>query len=108
MASEDNFTIKIHGRGGHASSPHVGIDPLIPAAQIILGLQTIVSRNANPLEPAVVSVTELHTDGAHNAIPSNIVMTGDTRSTSPEMQALIEIRMRTICGACLRYGRGSQ
>ena len=109
MASEDNFTIKIHGRGGHASSPHVGIDPLIPAAQIILGLQTIVSRNANPLEPAVVSVTELHTDGAHNAIPSNIVMTGDTRSTSPEMQALIEIRMRTIVEhACAMAGAASE
>lgn len=105
MASEDNFTIKIHGRGGHASSPHVGIDPLIPAAQIILGLQTIVSRNANPLKPAVVSVTELHTDGAHNAIPSNIVMTGDTRSTSPEMQTLIETRMQAIVEhACAMAG----
>ncbi len=101
MGSEDNFTITIHGKGGHASSPHLGTDPLVTAAQVILGLQTIVARNASPLHPLVVSCTELHTDGAHNAIPSNVTITGDTRSTSPEDQALIENRMRAICqGIC--------
>ena len=84
-SSEDNFTIKIHGRGGHASGPHLTIDPLVIASEIILALQSIVSRNAAPTETAVVSCTELYMDGAHNAIPSK------------EMQKLIEDRMRAIC-----------
>lgn len=105
MASEDNFTIQIHGKGGHASSPHMGTDPLVIASQVILGLQTIVSRNASPLQSAVVSCTEIHTDGAHNALPSNVVITGDTRSFSPEMQELIETRMRGVCeGICTAGG----
>ncbi len=105
MASEDDFTIRIHGKGGHASSPHMGVDPLVIASQVILGLQTIVSRNASPLQSAVISCTELHTDGAHNALPSNVVITGDTRSFSPEMQALIEKRMRSVCeGICEANG----
>ncbi len=96
MASEDNFTIRIKGKGSHASSPHMGVDPLVIAAQIILHLQTIVSRNANPLDQAVISCTELHTDGVHNAIPSNVEILGDTRSCTNEMQELIETRMREI------------
>jgi len=97
MASEDNFTIRIGGRGAHASAPHLAIDPLVISAQVILGLQTIVSRKVNPLDSAVISCTELHTDGAHNAIPSNVVITGDTRSYSPQMQALLEEQMRAVC-----------
>lgn len=100
MASEDNFTIKIKGRGFHASSPHMGKDPLVIASEMILAFQTIVSRNANPLDPAVISCTEIHTDGAHNAVPTNVVITGDTRSTTPEMQKLIEDRMRRIAYGC--------
>ncbi len=109
MASEDNFTIRIKGKGGHASSPHLGIDPLVTAAQIILALQTVVSRSANPLDPAVISCTEIHTDGVHNAIPSNVEILGDTRSFSPAMQALIEKRMRGICeGICQMNGAGCE
>lgn len=97
MASEDNFAIQIHGKGAHASSPHMGIDPLVTAAEIIMQLQTIASRSADPLQPVVVSCTELFTDGAHNAIPSHVTLLGDTRSYSPVMQQLIEDRMRVIC-----------
>lgn len=105
MASEDNFTITIHGRGGHASSPHLGVDPLVVAAQIILALQAIPARSVNPVHPVVISCTELHTDGAHNAIPSNVIITGDTRSTSPEDQVLLEERMRKVCeGICAANG----
>lgn len=101
MASEDNFTIRIKGKGGHASSPHWGVDPLVTASEIILALQSVVSRNTNPLLPAVISCTEFHTDGAHNAIPSNVTITGDTRSCSPDVQKLIENRMRSISeGIC--------
>ncbi len=105
MASEDNFTVEIQGKGGHASSPHMGIDPLVAASQVILGFQTIVSRNANPLESAVISCTEIFTDGAHNAIPSNVKILGDTRSFSPEMQKLIETRMEAVAkGVCQAAG----
>lgn len=101
MASEDNFVIKIKGKGCHASSPHLGNDPLVIAAEIILALQTIVSRNASPLDNAVISCTEITTDGIRNAIPSNVIIKGDTRSFTPKVQALIEDRMRKICiGIC--------
>jgi len=95
-SSEDNFTINIKGKGGHASAPHLGIDPLVTAAEVIMGLQTIVSRNVNPLETAVVTCTELYMDGIHNATPSNVKILGDTRSYTPAMQELIEKRMRAI------------
>lgn len=97
LASEDNFTIKIKGKGTHAARPHMGKDPLVIAAEIILALQTIISRNLDPSVPAVISCTEIHTDGIRNAIPSNVVITGDTRSYSPDVQAMLENRMRTIC-----------
>ncbi|MDQ0178094.1 M20 aminoacylase family protein [Bacillus chungangensis] len=97
MGSEDNFEIKIKGIGGHASAPQMGKDPLVTASEIILALQTIVARNVDPVDTAVVSCTEIHTDGIINAIPSNVVITGDTRSYRPEVQALLEKRMRLIC-----------
>ena len=109
MASEDNFVIKIKGRGCHASSPHLGIDPLVTAAEIILALQTVVARNVSPIDNAVVSCTEIHTDGIRNAIPSNVVIKGDTRSFSPKIQSLIEEKMRKICvGICEAHGAECQ
>ncbi|MEC5163134.1 MULTISPECIES: M20 aminoacylase family protein [unclassified Janthinobacterium] len=97
MASEDNFVIRIHGRGGHAARPHMAIDPLLVAAEIILALQTIVARAVDPADPAVLSCTEIHSDGIRNAIPGNVEIKGDTRSYSPHVQALLERRMREIC-----------
>ncbi len=105
MASEDNFVIHIKGRGGHASSPHRVVDPLVIGAEIVLALQTIVARSVDPQTPAVVSCTEFITDGIRNAIPSNVIIKGDTRSYSPAVQALLEQRMRAICaGICASYG----
>lgn len=105
MGSEDNFVIKIKGKGSHASSPHMGIDPLVTAAQVILGFQTIVSRNVSPLKQAVISCTELHTDGVHNAIPSNVEILGDTRSFATDVQVQLESRMRSVVeGICQANG----
>lgn len=105
MASEDNFVIRIKGKGAHASSPHMSVDPLVIAAEIILALQTIVARNLDPVETAVVSCTEIHTDGIRNAIPSNVEIKGDTRSFKPEVQKLLEDRMRKICESiCKMHG----
>lgn len=97
QASEDNFIITLKGKGGHASAPEIVKDPLVTAAEIICALQTIVSRNVTPTETAVISCTEIESDGAHNAIPSNVIIRGDTRSFTPEMSQLIEKRMEAIC-----------
>lgn len=96
MASEDNFTIHLRGRGGHSSAPHLLIDPLVISAEIITALQHVVARNIDPTATAVLSCTDLRTDGARNAIPSNVSITGDTRSFDPALQALLERRIRSI------------
>lgn len=96
MASEDNFTIHVHGRGGHASAPHLVIDPLAIGAEVITALQHVVARNVDPIATAVLSCTDLRTDGARNAIPSNVHITGDTRSFDLSVQALLERRIRSI------------
>jgi len=99
MASENLFEIEIAGRGGHASSPHLCIDPTVVAAQIILSLQTIASRTANPLESIVVSVTEILTDGARNVIPSNVTIKGDCRTFDEANTILVEKRLGEIANA---------
>ncbi|MFC5519551.1 M20 aminoacylase family protein [Polaromonas jejuensis] len=105
MASEDNFVIHVKGRGTHAARPHMGVDPLVIAAEIVLALQTIVSRSLDPSMPAVISCTEFITDGIRNAIPSNVIIKGDTRSYAPEVQALLEQRMREVSvGICSTHG----
>ncbi|WP_087723929.1 M20 aminoacylase family protein [Pandoraea sp. PE-S2T-3] len=105
MASEDNFVIRIRGKGTHAARPHMGIDPLLIGAEIVVALQTVVSRSVDPGESAVVSCTEFITDGIRNAIPTNVVIKGDTRSYTPDVQRLLETRMRDICmGICAMHG----
>ncbi len=96
MGSEDNFIIRIKGKGGHAARPHMGHDPLVIAAQIITALQTIVSRNIDPYLAAVISCTEIHTDGLRNVIPTHVEIKGDTRSYDPQVQKMLEDRMRTL------------
>lgn len=105
MASEDNFVIHIKARGTHAARPHMGTDPIVIASQIVLALQTIVSRNLDPGLQAVISCTEFITDGIRNVIPSNVTIKGDTRSYSREVQAMLEQRMRDISeGICHMHG----
>ena len=105
MASEDNFVIRITGRGGHAARPHMVIDPLVIGAEIVLALQTIVARSVDPRQSAVVSCTEFITDGIRNAIPGAVVIKGDTRSDDPGVQALLQARMRALCeGICQAHG----
>jgi hippurate hydrolase len=105
MTSEDIFVITITGRGGHASMPDRTVDPVVVAAQVIQGLQTIVSRSIGPQDWGVVSVTEMTTDGARNVIPSNVTIKGDCRALKAETQELIERRMREIVsGICAAHG----
>ena len=72
MASEDNFVIRITGRGGHAARPHLAIDPLVVAAEIILAPAIHRGPRGDPAEPAVVSCTEIRSDGIRNALPTHV------------------------------------
>jgi hippurate hydrolase len=105
MSAEDIFEITLTGQGGHASSPHWGREVMVPACALVMDLQTIVSRRIAPTETAVVSVTELITDGTRNALPGHARILGDARSFSPEVSATIEAEMRRIAeGIATQYG----
>lgn len=105
MASEDNFEIRITGRGGHSARPEATVDPIVVAAQVVLGLQTIVARNSEPAAPAVLSCTEVVTDGARNTIPTTATIRGDTRSFAPAVRSLLESRIREVAdGICAAHG----
>jgi len=96
MASFDIFEITVTGKGTHAALPHLGIDPVIAAAQIATGLQTITSRNTHPLDSAVVSVTQIHGGDTWNVIPDEVVLRGTTRSFRTEVQDAMEAAIRRI------------
>lgn len=104
-AFEDTFEIRIHGRGGHSSAPDLAIDPMVPAAELVLALQSIVARSLPPREPGVVSITELITDGARNVIPSTITLRGDARGYRDTVSEMIERRMAgTVSGVAAAHG----
>ncbi|WP_293572730.1 amidohydrolase [Phaeobacter sp.] len=104
-AFEDNFEIRITGRGGHASMPERAIDPIVAGAAIVTELQTIVSRSVPPAEHAVVSITDFETDGSRNILASNVVITGDCRGFNQQTSETIETRMRQIVeGICKAHG----
>jgi amidohydrolase len=105
MAAFDIFEIAVRGRGAHAAMPHLGVDPVVAAAQIVGGLQTIVSRTVNPLEGAVVSVTQIHGGDTWNVIPDEVVLRGTTRSFDPAVRDLLEPAIRRVAdGVCLSLG----
>jgi len=96
MAATDEFGITITGRGGHAAKPHETIDPIVCGTQIVSALQTIASRNADPLGSVVVSVTVFQGGNAFNVIPQEVTLRGTVRTLSPEMRDLAQERMETI------------
>ncbi|TSA14010.1 MAG: amidohydrolase [Betaproteobacteria bacterium] len=96
MAGGAFFDISVSGKGAHGARPETGIDPVIVAAHIAVALQTIVSRNAPPVETAVVSVTKIHGGDAYNVIPQTAQLAGTVRTFSHEVMALIEASMRRI------------
>jgi len=96
MAATDEFTITIEGGGGHAAIPHKAHDPVVAAAQLVLALQTVVSRNVDPMRSAVLSVTIIEAGEAFNVIPRAVKLTGTVRTLDEEVRALMEERMKTI------------
>ena len=97
MAGTCAFEISVRGQGCHAAMPHQGADTLVAASHLVLALQTVVSRNLNPCESAVVSVTQIHGGEALNVIPDDAVLRGTIRSFKPEVQALVEKSIRRVC-----------
>ncbi len=98
MAAADTFDIRINGRGGHGAYPHNSIDPVLIGSQIVVALQSIVSRNANPQKSGVISVTRFHAGEAFNVIPDTALLGGTVRTFDPKMQDMIEMRMGEIAG----------
>ena len=96
MAAAEEFTVKIHGRGGHGAIPNLAVDPIVAAAQIINAVQTIVSRNVSPSETAVVSVTTVHGGDAFNVIPPQVELTGTIRTFKPEIRQTVIERFTQI------------
>ncbi len=96
MAGSSEFTLKIKGKGGHAAAPHLTIDPIVCAAQIIAAFQTVVSRSVNPLDSAVVSVAQMQAGTAFNVIPQDVELRGTVRTFRREVRDLVERRMREI------------
>ncbi|MFG6592987.1 M20 aminoacylase family protein [Sulfitobacter sp. 1A13368] len=98
FAATDQFDITFEGRGGHAAKPHETVDTTVMSAQAVLALQTITSRNADPVEQIVVSVTAFETSSkAFNVIPQKVQIKGTVRTMSAEMRELAEKRINEIC-----------
>ena len=106
FAATDQFDIWFEGLGGHAAKPHETVDTTVMAAQAVLALQTIASRNADPVDRVVVSVTSFETSSkAFNVIPQKVQIKGTVRTMSPEMRALAEKRIHEICsGIATTFG----
>ncbi|GJE59393.1 M20 aminoacylase family protein [Methylobacterium trifolii] len=96
MASTDRFTVTIEGRGGHAALPQNAIDSVLVASHVIVALQSIVSRNVDPLQSAVVSVCALEAGEAFNVLPQTVTMRGTMRALSSPVRALMKARIETI------------
>ncbi|NHF73719.1 M20 aminoacylase family protein [Paracoccus xiamenensis] len=97
MAAADEFWITVTGKGGHAAKPHECIDTLLVASQIVVALQSVVSRNVDPLKSGVISCCVIETDStAHNVIPQVVKITGTARSLDPEIRELQVQAMRRV------------
>ncbi|MGC2288615.1 MAG: M20 family metallopeptidase [Thermoplasmata archaeon] len=115
MAAPDTFEIRVRGTPGHASTPHQGPDAVLAAAEIVTGLQALVSRVRNPVDPVVVTVGTIHGGTRHNVIPREVVLTGTVRTVDPRTrlraESWIRRRVRLLAGSMaatvqIRYTHG--
>jgi hippurate hydrolase len=96
MASGNRFEITVTGKGAHAAMPHLGVDPVFVAVQIVQGLQGIITRNKKPIDSAVLSITIIKAGDAINVVPDTAFISGGVRTFDPAVTDLIEERMRRI------------
>jgi amidohydrolase len=105
MAAADEFTIDISGKGGHGGLPHETIDSIVVAAHLIVNLQTIVSRNINPADPAVISIGSIHAGSSFNAIAGKTVINGTVRSFDEFVRRTLQERIREVTDqTCTMFG----
>jgi hippurate hydrolase len=96
MASADHFEMTVTGRGGHAAMPHQAIDPVLAAAHIVQALQMLVSRQTNPQDSSVLSITTIHGGSAFNVIPDEVTLGGTVRAFCPETRVRLEQSLRDV------------
>ena len=99
FASSNEFKITIRGKGSHGAMPHLGIDPVPVACQMVQAFQTIITRNKRPIDTGVISVTMIHTGEATNVVPESCVLEGTVRTFSTDVLDMIERRMKTVAEA---------
>ncbi len=105
MAQADKFKVVIRGGGGHASQPHLAVDPVLVASHVVVAAQSIASRFVDPLAPVVVSFTTMHGGSAHNIIPDRVTLTGTVRVLTVELQRTVRERLRELCEqTCQAFG----
>jgi amidohydrolase len=102
MAASDEFRITIKGRGCHAAMPHKGLDPVVVSAQIVMGLQCIVSRETDPLDQAVLSVTQIHTGHTFNVVPEEALLVGTVRTFEAATRDRIQARLGEVASGIAR------
>ncbi len=108
MASLDTFDIRVAGHGAHGAAPQDGVDPVAAAAQVVTAVQTIVSRNVDPLQSAVISITRIHGGDADNVIPPEVRLGGGIRSFDPAVRQLLCRRLAEVVqGVCASLGASS-
>jgi amidohydrolase len=105
MAAYDVFDITINGKGGHAAAPHKTIDPIVISGAIIIALQNIISRQINPLDSAVISITKIRAGDSYNVIPETAFLSGTVRTFHPHIQKNIIKQLKHIVKSiCKTYG----
>ncbi len=106
MAAADQFEITVTGKGGHAAKPHDCIDTTLVAAHIVVAMQSIASRNVDPLKQVVVSICTFRTESeAHNVIPQSVLLKGTVRTMDPDVQDFVETRVKAIAeGTAATFG----
>jgi amidohydrolase len=105
MAQPDAFTITVKGKGGHGSMPHTTVDPILVASHLVVNIQSIVSRNVDPLKPVVVSFGTVKGGTIYNIIPSEVSLTGTVRTFDSSIQSLAEERLKKITQeTCQAFG----
>jgi amidohydrolase len=97
LAASDGLHCLIEGKGGHAAKPHLGVDPVVVGAHIVLALQSIASRNVDPLDGSIISICQFNAGHAMNVIPQTAELIGTARSLTPEVRDLLEKRFVAIC-----------
>jgi hippurate hydrolase len=108
LANVDSVDILVRGKGGHGASPHTTVDPVVLAARIVLDLQTIVSREVNPVEPAVVTVGSIHGGTKHNIIPSEVRLQLTVRTTKDSVRKQVLDAIKRIADAAAKGARAPE